>query len=88
VVGSIATAVVTDLAIGGITSLLAPTPAVVEGPSPVGDTDPQMANSYSFSGIQNVSVSGVSVAIIYGEVFTGSVVISSGVDTVQVEGTT
>ena len=87
VVGSIATAVVTDLAIGGITSLLAPTPAVVEGPSPVGDTDPQMANSYSFSGIQNVSVSGVSVAIIYGEVFTGSVVISSGVDTVQVEGT-
>jgi len=88
VVGSIATAVVTDLAITGITSLLAPTPAVVEGPSPVGDTDPQMANSYSFSGIQNVSVSGVSVSIIYGEVFTGSVVISSGVDTVQVEGTT
>ena len=88
VVGSIATAVVTDLAIGGITSLLAPTPAVVEGPSPVGDTDPQMANSYSFSGIQNVSVSGGSVAIIYGEVFTCSVVISSGVDTVQVEGTT
>ena len=88
VVGSIATAVVTDLAIDGITSLIAPTPAVVEGPSPVGDTDPQMANSYSFSGIQNVSVSGVSVAIIYGEVFTGSVVISSGVDTVQVEGTT
>ena len=88
VIGSIATAVVTDLAIDGITSLIAPTPAVVEGPSPVGDTDPQMANSYSFSGIQNVSVSGVSVAIIYGEVFTGSVVISSGVDTVEVEGTT
>jgi predicted phage tail protein len=88
VVGSIATAVVTDLAIDGITSLIAPTPAVVEGPSSVGDTDPQMANSYSFSGIQNVSVSGVSVSIIYGEVFTGSVVISSGVDTVQVEGTT
>jgi len=88
VVGSIATAVVTDMAISGITSLLAPTPAVVEGPSPVGDTDPQIAGSYSFSGIQNVSVSGVSVSIIYGEVFTGSVVISSGVDTVQVEGTT
>ncbi len=94
VVGSIATAVVTDLAIGGITSLLAPTPAPFESPNNVGASeadgalDPQMANSYSFSGIQNVSVSGVSVAIIYGEVFTGSVVISSGVDTVQVEGTT
>ena len=94
VVGSIATAVVTDLAIGGITSLLAPTPAPFESPGNVGASesdgalDPQMANSYSLSGIQNVSVSGVSVAIIYGEVFTGSVVISSGVDTVQVEGTT
>jgi len=93
VVGSIATAVVTDLAIGGITSLLAPTPAPFDsggvGASEAdGALDPQMANSYSFSGIQNVSVSGVSVAIIYGEVFTGSVVISSGVDTVQVEGTT
>tara|TARA_Y100000401_G_scaffold37683_1_gene28309 strand:+ start:549 stop:1208 length:660 start_codon:yes stop_codon:yes gene_type:complete len=94
VVGSIATAVVTDLAIGGITSLLAPTPAPFDSPGNVGASeadgalDPQMANSYSFSGIQNVSVSGVSVAIIYGEVFTGSVVISSGVDTVQVEGTT
>ena len=94
VVGSIATAVVPDLAIGGITSLLAPTPAPFESPGNVGASesdgalDPQMANSYSFSGIQNVSVSGVSVAIIYGEVFTGSVVISSGVDTVQVEGTT
>jgi len=94
VVGSIATAVVTDLAIGGITSLLAPTPAPFESPGNVGASeadgalDPQMANSYSFSGIQNVSISGVSVAIIYGEVFTGSVVISSGVDTVQVEGTT
>ena len=94
VVGSIATAVVTDLAICGITSLLAPTPAPFESPGNVGASeadgalDPQMANSYSFSGIQNVSGSGVSVAILYGEVFTGSVVISSGVDTVQVEGTT
>lgn len=99
VVGNIATAVAADLAIGGITSLLAPTPAPFESPSsaaassfgasePDGALDPQLANSYSFSGIQNVSVSGVSVPIIYGEVFTGSVVISSGIDTVQVEGTT
>ena len=99
VVGSIATAIVTDLAISGITSLLAPTPAPFESPSfsggggfgasePDGALDPQMANSYSFSGIQNVSVSGVSVPILYGEVFTGSVVISSGIDTVQLEGTT
>ena len=98
VVGAVASAVSTDLAISGVTSLLAPTPAPFESSSaaasgfgasePDGALDPQMANSYSFSGIQNVSVSGVSVPIIYGEVFTGSVVISSGVDTVQLEGTT
>ena len=98
ILGTITTAVATDLAIGGVTSLLAPTPAPFESSSgsasgfgasePDGALDPQMANSYSFSGIQNVSVSGVSVPIIYGEVFTGSVVISSGVDTVQLEGTT
>ena len=86
VVGGIAQALVTDLAIGGITSLLAPTPQTFQGPSSVGDNDPQMQGSYSFSGIQNVSVSGVSVPIIYGEVFTGSIVISSGVDTAQIEG--
>ena len=97
VIGNIATAVVTDLAISGVTSLLAPTPAPFESSSggdggfgaseADGSLDPQVANSYSFSGIQNVSISGVCVPIIYGQVFTGSVVISSGIDTVQVEGT-
>tara|TARA_A100001515_G_scaffold117692_1_gene99747 strand:- start:6516 stop:7193 length:678 start_codon:yes stop_codon:yes gene_type:complete len=90
--GAITTATVNSLAIEGVTSLIAPTPVPFEsgvGASEAdGALDPQMANSYSFSGIQNVSVTGVSVPIIYGEVFTGSVVISSGVDTVQVEGTT
>ena len=96
VVGNIATAVATNLVIDGVTSLIAPTPAPFESSSgggfggaaeSDGSLDPQTANSYSFSGIQNVSISGVCVPIIYGEVFTGSVVISSGIDTVQVEGT-
>jgi len=93
VVGNIATAVATNLVIDGVTSLIAPTPAPFESPSSIGASeadgslDPQATNSYSFSGIQNVSISGVCVPIIYGQVFTGSVVISSGIDTVQVEGT-
>ena len=88
VVGSIATAVVTDLAIGGITSLIAPTPSVPSGnvSDSFSQNDPEAAASFGFSGISNVSVAGVAVPIIYGEVFTGSVVISSGIDTVQVEG--
>ena len=39
--------------------------------------------SFGFSGISNVSKAGVPIPIIYGEVFCGSVVISSGIDTVN-----
>ena len=53
--------------------------------SSVGDTDPSIRGSYSFSGIQNVSNAGVPIPIIYGLVFTGSIIISSGVDTAQVK---
>ena len=88
VVGSIATAFATDLVIGGITSLIAPTPSVPSGnvSDSFSQNDPEAAASFGFSGISNVGVSGVCVPILYGEVFTGSVVISSGIDTVQVEG--
>lgn len=53
--------------------------------SAVGDTDPSIRGSYSFSGIQNVSNAGVPIPIIYGLVFSGSIIISSGVDTAQVK---
>ena len=46
------------------------------------DQDPRI--SFSFSGIQNTSRAGTSIPIVYGEIITGSVVISAGVDTNQV----
>lgn len=52
--------------------------------SSVGDTDPSIRGSYNFTGIQNVSSSGVPVPIIYGLVFSGSIIISSGTDSTQV----
>ena len=52
--------------------------------SSVGDTDPSIRGSYNFNGIQNVSSSGVPVPIIYGLVFSGSIIISSGTDSTQV----
>jgi predicted phage tail protein len=51
--------------------------------SSVGDTDPSIRGSYNFNGIQNVSNSGVPVPILYGLVFSGSILISSGVDNAQ-----
>lgn len=52
--------------------------------SAVGDTDPSIRGSYNFSGIQNVSNSGVPIPILYGLCFSGSIIISSGTDSTQV----
>lgn len=90
VVGGIASSIVTSVAIEGVTSLLTPTPSVptVSASDAFSQNDPQMqASNFAFSGIANVSRSGVAVPIIYGERFVGSVIVSNGVDTVQVDGT-
>jgi len=65
------------LILGGVAQLLTPVPKV-----PKGDDDPR--KSYSFSGIQQTSRQGVPVPVVYGETLVGSVVISAGIDTVQV----
>tara|TARA_B100000424_G_scaffold270853_1_gene271380 strand:+ start:1087 stop:1659 length:573 start_codon:yes stop_codon:yes gene_type:complete len=45
-----------------------------------------LAANYSFTGLSNISNAGVPVNIAYGEICVGSIVISNGVDTVQIEG--
>ena len=70
-----------SLVVGGISQLLTPTPKVMQG----ADNQDDPRKSYSFSGIQNTSRQGVPVPIVYGETLVGSVVISAGIDTVQVE---
>jgi len=52
--------------------------------SSVGDTDPNIRGSYTFTGIQNVSSSGVPIPILYGYVYSGSILISSGTDNAQI----
>jgi predicted phage tail protein len=69
-----------SLLLGGVAQLLTPTPKVTQGAD--GQDDPR--KSYSFSGIQNTSRAGTPVPIVYGETIVGSVVISAGIDTVQV----
>ena len=46
-----------------------------------------LASNYSFTGLTNVSQAGVPVNLAYGEILVGSIVVSNGIDTVQVEGT-
>ena len=70
------------LFLGGVAGLLSPVPRIPQGAAANTDQDPR--KSYSFSGIQQTSRQGVPVPIVYGETIVGSVVISAGVDTVQV----
>jgi len=69
-----------SLLLGGVAQLLTPTPKVAQG----ADNQDDPRKSYSFSGIQNTSRAGTPVPIVYGETIVGSVVISAGIDTVQV----
>ena len=79
-VGSLAIGIGASLMISGVSGMLFPVP---EPESYESAEDPRL--SFSFSGVQNTSRAGTPVPIVYGEIFTGSVVISAGVDTNQVQ---
>jgi predicted phage tail protein len=66
-----------SLLLTGVAQLLTPTPKISQD-----EADPR--KSFSFSGIQNTSRAGVPVPVVYGETLVGSVVISAGIDIVQV----
>ena len=89
VVSTSLTAIGTNMLINEATNLLMPRQDIPSGvmADSFSQNDPTF-QSFGFGSIQNVSRAGVPIPIIYGEVFTGSVVISSGIDTVQKEGTT
>ena len=68
------------LAISGVSEMLFPLPKSQDFSS---EEDPRL--SFSFGGVQNTSRAGTPIPIVYGEIITGSVVISAAVDTNQVE---
>ena len=68
------------LVLSGVSDMLFPVPKPKEFKS---EQDPQL--SISFSGTQNTSRAGTPVPIVYGEIVTGSVVISGAIDTQQVQ---
>ena len=62
------------MALSGAAEMISPTPK----PPGISD-DPQQLN-FSFSGVQNTSRAGIAIPIVYGEIFTGSLVVSAGLD--------
>ena len=80
------TSIGTSMVIDGVTQMLSPQQNNL---SPTGQDslDPAaLASNYSFTGLTNISRAGVPVNLVYGEILVGSIVVSNGVDTVQVEG--
>ena len=69
------------LALSGTAQLLSPVP------QPPGVSEDPQSQNFSFSGVQNTSRAGTAIPVIYGEIFAGSLVVSAGIDTVQIKGT-
>ena len=69
-----------SLVLSGVAEMLFPLPKPEKFSS---EEDPQL--SFNFGGVQNTSRAGTPVPIVYGEIITGSVVISAAIDTNQVE---
>ena len=67
------------LVLQGVSELLFPLPKPKDFSN---EEDPRI--SFSFSGVQNTSRAGTSIPLCYGEIVTGSVVISAGIDTQQI----
>ena len=76
-IGTAISAIGAGLVLNGVSEMLFPMP---KPDSP--EDDPRI--SFNFSGVQNTSRAGTAHPIVYGEVITGSVVISAGIDTNQV----
>ena len=68
------------LTLMGVSEMLTPLPPKRDFNS---EEDPRL--SYNFSGTQNTSRAGTPVPICYGEIITGSVVISGSIDTQQIQ---
>ena len=82
------TTIGTNMIVGGITQMLTPQrQGMNSATSGMDRLDPAaLATNYSFTGLSNISQAGVPVNLVFGEIMVGSITVSNGIDTVQVEG--
>ena len=75
-----ATLLGTSLALSGVNNYLTPKP------KPMSSLEPEDATvNFAFSGVTNVSRAGVALPLVYGDIFVGSINVSNGIDTDQIE---
>ena len=78
------TSIGTSMLIDGVTSLLAPQQSNMSVSGQSSQDPAALAANYSFTGLTNISNAGVPVNLVYGEIMVGSIVVSNGVDTIQI----
>tara|TARA_Y100000592_G_scaffold77198_1_gene121028 strand:- start:167 stop:742 length:576 start_codon:yes stop_codon:yes gene_type:complete len=82
------TYVATELIVRGVNNLISNNQDNRNQQSKQDPLDPAaLQSNYSFTGLTNISQSGIPVNVAYGEILVGSIVVSNGIDTVQVRGT-
>ena len=81
VLGNVAAYLGTSLVVQGIAATIFP----VQDDSQT-NIGQDKSKNFAFNGITNTSASGIAIPVAYGEVFTGSIVVSAGIDTVQYAG--
>jgi len=80
VLGSIATNLGIGLILNDVTNYLTPKPKSMSSLEPEDATV-----NFAFSGVTNVSRAGVALPLVFGEIFVGSINVSNGIDTDQIE---
>jgi predicted phage tail protein len=75
-VGTGLSAIGAGLVLGGVAEMISPTP------QPQQRKESEQLESFTFSGIVNISRQGIPVPVVLGRAYAGSVVISSGLDVV------
>ena len=78
-IGTALSVIGAGLVLNGVSDMLFPMPQMKDFSN---EEDPRI--SFSFSGVQNTDRAGTSIPLCYGEIVTGSVVISAGIDTQQI----
>ena len=86
IITSALTSIGTSMVIDGVTSMLSPQQNNLSASGQDALDPAALASNYSFTGLTNISRAGIPVNLAYGEILVGSIVVSNGVDTVQVEG--
>ena len=86
IITSALTSIGTSMVIDGVTSMLSPQQNNLSASGQDALDPAALASNYSFTGLTNISQAGIPVNLVYGEILVGSIVVSNGVDTVQIEG--